>query len=326
MYFWLCLCISDVREKCMFCRTRMSLLLPFMNSSSWVSCVVKKWKFFLFYSPPSTSWRCWATVLLSVLCGGTSNSTPPCIPYWPTSLSWRSATSVPMCPTCYSTSYPRPRPSPIMAASCSSTSSSLCATELFFLALMAFDRYVAICCPLHYPTIMTRKVHGTLVCAYWVGGFLWLVTPAALISQVPFCGPNIIDHYLCDLGAMLAISCVPVPKTALTCSTFSAVIIFITLFYILVSYTMVLWAVVQVPKGSGRKKAFSTCASHLIVVFLFYGSVTVMYVSLGATSHPGMQKFLTMLYSIATPLLNPLIYSLRNKEMKVALRKVMCRM
>lgn len=219
----------------------------------------------------------------------------------------------PMCPTCYSTSYPRPRPSPIMAASCSSTSSSLCATELFFLALMAFDRYVAICCPLHYPTIMTRKVHGTLVCAYWVGGFLWLVTPAALISQVPFCGPNVIDHYLCDLGAMLAISCVPVPKSALTCSTFSAVIIFITLFYILVSYTMVLRAVIRVPKGSGRKKAFSTCASYLIVVFLFYGSVTVMYVSLGATSHPGMQKFLTMLYSIATPLLNPLIYSLRNK-------------
>uniref|UniRef100_A0A8C3WHL0 Olfactory receptor n=1 Tax=Catagonus wagneri TaxID=51154 RepID=A0A8C3WHL0_9CETA len=201
---------------------------------------------------------------------------------------------------------------------------SLCATELFFLALMAFDRYVAICCPLHYPTVMTRKVCGTLVSACWVGGFLWLVTPATLISQVPFCGPNVIDHYLCDLGAMLAISCVPVPKIALTCSTFSAVITFITLFYVLVSYTLVLRAVVQVPKGSGRKKAFSTCASHLVVVFLFYGSVTVMYVSPGATSQPGMQKFLTMLYSIATPLLNPLIYSLRNKEMKVALRKVMC--
>jgi len=84
--------------------------------------------------------------------------------------------------------------------------------------------------------------------------------------------------------------------------------------------------VVQVPKGSGRKKAFSTCASHLRVVFLFYGSVTMMYLTSGATSHPGMQKFLTMLYSIATPLLNPLIYSLRNKEMKVALRKVMCKM
>ena len=203
---------------------------------------------------------------------------------------------------------------------------SLCATELFFLALMAFDRYVAICRPLHYPTIMTRKVCGTLVSASWVGGFLRLVTPAALISQVPFCGSNVIDHYLCDLGAMLAISCVPVPKTALTCSTFSAVITFITLFYILVSYTLVLRAVIQVPKGPSRRKAFSTCTSHLIVVFLFYGSVTVMYVSPGVASQPGLQKFLTMLYSIATPLLNPLIYSLRNKEMKVALKKIMCKL
>lgn len=203
---------------------------------------------------------------------------------------------------------------------------SLCATELFFLALMAFDRYVAICHPLHYPTIMTRKVCGTLVSASWVGGFLWLVTPAALISQVPFCGSNVIDHYLCDLGAMLAISCVPAPKTALTCSTFRAVITFITLFYILVSYTLVLRAVVQVPKGSSRRKAFSTCTSHLIVVLLFYGSVTVMYVSPGVASQPGLQKFLTMLYSIATPLLNPLIYSLRNKEMKVALKKIMCKL
>uniref|UniRef100_I3NCD4 Olfactory receptor n=1 Tax=Ictidomys tridecemlineatus TaxID=43179 RepID=I3NCD4_ICTTR len=199
---------------------------------------------------------------------------------------------------------------------------SLCATELFFLALMAFDRYVAICCPLHYPIIMTRKVCGTLVSACWVSGFLWLVTPAILISQVPLCGSNVIDHYLCDLGAMLAISCVPVPKTTLTCSTFSAVIILITLFYILLSYILVLRSVLQIPKGSSRRKAFSTCASHLVVVSLFYGSIMVMYISPGAANQPGLQKFVTMFYSIATPLLNPLIYSLRNKEMKVALRKV----
>ncbi|CAD7684447.1 unnamed protein product [Nyctereutes procyonoides] len=201
---------------------------------------------------------------------------------------------------------------------------SLCATELFFLALMAFDRYVATCHPLHYSTIMTRKICGTLVSACRVGGFLWLVTPAIPVSQVLFCGSNVIDHYLCDLGAMLAISCAPVPKTTLTCSIFSAVITFITLFYILVSYGLVLRAVVQVPKGSSRKKAFSTCASHLIVVSLFYGSIMVIYVSPGAASQPGMQKFLTKFYSIATPLLNPLIYSLKNREMKVALRKVMC--
>ncbi|XP_004644106.1 olfactory receptor 11G2-like [Octodon degus] len=202
---------------------------------------------------------------------------------------------------------------------------SLCATELFFLALMAFDRYIAICHPLHYSIIMTNRVCVALVSACWVGGFLWLVTPATLIAQVPFCGSNVIDHYLCDLGAMLAISCVPVPKTTLTCSTFSAVILLVTLFYILASYILVLRAVFQVPKGSGRKKAFSTCASHLVVVSLFYGSVIVMYVSPGAANQPGLQKFVTMFYSIATPLLNPLIYSLRNKEMKTALRKFFCK-
>ncbi|XP_010600373.2 olfactory receptor 11H6-like [Loxodonta africana] len=202
---------------------------------------------------------------------------------------------------------------------------SLCATELFFLSLMAFDRYVAICCPLHYPIIMTKKVYGSLVAACWVGGFLWLLTPATLISQVPFCSSNMIDHYLCDLGAMLAISCVPVPKTTLTCSIFSVVILFITLFFILLSYTLVLRTVLQLPKGSGSKKAFFTCASHLVVVSLFYGSIIVMYVTLGAANQPGMQKFVTMFYSIATPLLNPLIYSLRNKEMKLALRKALCK-
>ncbi|XP_051838958.1 olfactory receptor 11G2-like isoform X1 [Antechinus flavipes] len=203
--------------------------------------------------------------------------------------------------------------------------SSLCATELFFLALMAFDRYVAICYPLHYPTIMTRQLCATLVSACWVGGFLWLLTPVTLLSQVPFCGSNIIDHYLCDLGAMLALSCIPVPKTTLICGTVSTLITFITLIYILVSYTQVLRAVLRVPKGSGRQKAFSTCASHLAVVSLFYGSIMMMYVSPGSASQPEMQKFITLFYSVATPFFNPMIYSFRNKEIKAALRKVLGR-
>ncbi|XP_043843250.1 olfactory receptor 11G2-like [Dromiciops gliroides] len=203
--------------------------------------------------------------------------------------------------------------------------SSLCATELFFLALMAFDRYVAICYPLHYSTIMTGQLCATLVSACWVGGFLWLLTPVTLLSQVPFCGPNIIDHYLCDLGAMLALSCTPVPKTTLTCGVVSTLITFITLIYILGSYTQVLRAVLRLPKGSGRQKAFSTCASHIAVVSLFYGSIMIMYVSPGSASQPEMQKFITLFYSVATPLLNPMIYSFRNKEIKAALRKVLGR-
>lgn len=199
---------------------------------------------------------------------------------------------------------------------------SLCATELFFLALMAFDRYVAICCPLHYPTIMTRKVCGTLVSASWVGGFLWLVTPAALISQVPFCGSNVIDHPLCDLGAMLAISCVPVPRTALTCSTFSAGVTFVTWFRTLVSCTLGLRAVAQVPKGSRGRRASPHAPPTWQLCSFSRLSLSAVCKPRGA-GQPGLQKFLTMLYSSATPLLNPLICSLRNEEMKVALKKIM---
>ncbi|XP_005412195.2 PREDICTED: olfactory receptor 11H6-like [Chinchilla lanigera] len=200
---------------------------------------------------------------------------------------------------------------------------SLCAAEGYFLSAMAFDRFLAICRPLHYPTVMTHHLCARLVLLCWAGGFLSILIPAVLMSQVPFCGPNIIDHFFCDLGPLLALSCLPVPKTTLTCATVSSLIIFITFLYILGSYTLVLQAVLRVPVGSGRSKAFSTCASHFLVVSLFYGSVMVMYVSPGSRSHPGTQKFVTLFYCMATPFFNPLIYSLRNKDMKDALKKVL---
>ncbi|XP_053451500.1 olfactory receptor 11H6-like [Nycticebus coucang] len=200
---------------------------------------------------------------------------------------------------------------------------SMCVAEGYFLSVMSFDRFLAICRPLHYPTIMTHHRCAQFVIFCWVGGFLSMLMPAVLMSQVPFCGPNIIDHFFCDLGPLLALSCVPVPKTTLTCATASSLIIFITFLYILGSYTLVLRAVLQVPAGSGRNKAFSTCASHFSVVSLFYGSVMVMYVSPGSRSHPETQKFVTLFYCMATPFFNPLIYSLRNKDVKDALKNVL---
>ncbi|KAM9061248.1 olfactory receptor 11H6-like [Sarcophilus harrisii] len=203
---------------------------------------------------------------------------------------------------------------------------SMCASEGLFLSVMSFDRYLAICQPLHYSTIMTHNRCITLALFCWIGGFLGLLTPVILISQVPFCGPNIIDHFLCDLGPLLALSCAPVPRTTLACGAISSLIIFITFLYILGSYFHVLRAVLHVPSGSGRNKAFSTCASHFIVVSLFYGSVMVMYVSPGSGNQSGMQKFVTLFYSIATPFFNPLIYSLRNKDMKKALKKLLSKL
>uniref|UniRef100_A0A8C2W610 Olfactory receptor n=2 Tax=Chinchilla lanigera TaxID=34839 RepID=A0A8C2W610_CHILA len=200
---------------------------------------------------------------------------------------------------------------------------SLGTTECFFLSVMAYDRYLAICCPLRYPSIMTRKLCVSLICVCWVSGFLCYPVPIVLISQLPFCGPNIIDHIVCDPGPLFALSCVPAPSTELICYTFNSVIIFGPFLSILGSYTLVLRAVLRVPSGAGRMKAFSTCGSHMMVVSLFYGTLMAMYVSPSSGNPAGMQKIVTLVYSAGTPLLNPFIYSLRNKDMKEALKKVL---
>nr|XP_006991041.2 olfactory receptor 11H6-like [Peromyscus maniculatus bairdii] len=201
---------------------------------------------------------------------------------------------------------------------------SLGTTECLFLSIMAYDRFLAICRPLHYPTVMTTRFCGSLIIFCWVYGFLWFLIPVMLITQLPFCGPNVIDDFLCDLGPLLdlASACVPIPGTVLICGTMSSLLIFATFFYIIGSYTLVLRAVKRMPSGAGSKKAFSTCSSHLAVVALFYGSVMITYVSPGSGQAKGMQKFTTLFYSVLTPFFNPMIYSLRNKEMKEALKKV----
>ncbi|XP_075388360.1 olfactory receptor 11H12-like [Tenrec ecaudatus] len=199
---------------------------------------------------------------------------------------------------------------------------SLGISESFLLAVMAFDRYLAICRPLHYPNIMTGYLCAKLVTVCWVCGFLWFLIPIVLMSQMPFCGPNIIDHVVCDPGPLFALACTSAPRIQLLCYTLTSLVIFGNFLIILGSYTLVLVAVFRVPSATGRNKAFSTCGSHLAVVSLFYGSLMVMYVSPGLGHSAGMQKVATLFYAMVTPLFNPLIYSLRNKDMKAALRKV----
>nr|XP_006218183.1 olfactory receptor 11H4 [Vicugna pacos] len=200
---------------------------------------------------------------------------------------------------------------------------SLGTAECLFLAVMAYDRYQAICHPLHYFTIMTGKLCRMLVSLCWLIGFLGYPIPIFFISQLPFCGPNIIDHFLCDMDPLMALSCAPAPITESIFYTQSSLVLFFTIMYILRSYTLLLRAVFQVPSAAGRRKAFSTCGSHLAVVSLFYGTVMVMYVSPTYGISTLMQKILTLIYSVMTPLFNPLIYSLRNKDMKLALRNVL---
>ncbi|XP_017515009.1 olfactory receptor 11G2-like [Manis javanica] len=200
---------------------------------------------------------------------------------------------------------------------------SMGTTETFFLSTMAFDRYFAICRPLHYPTVMTVQCCIRMGACCWVCGFSCFLLPVYLISQLPFCGPNTIDHFLCDPGPLLELSCVPAPATEITCAIINSVLIFSTFLFISSSYALVIRAVLRVPSAEGRRKAFSTCGSHLAVVSLFYGSIMVMYVSPTAGNPAGIQRTVTLFYSMMTPLFNPLIYSLRNKEMKEALRKLL---
>ncbi|XP_041494963.1 olfactory receptor 11G2-like [Microtus oregoni] len=200
---------------------------------------------------------------------------------------------------------------------------SLGSTECFFLAVMAFDRYLAICRPLHYPALMTGRLCNILVISCWVLGFLWFPVPIIIISQMSFCGSRIIDHFLCDPGPLLALSCVRDSLIELTSSTLSSLLLFVPFFFIMGSYALVMRAVLRVPSAAGRRKAFSTCGSHLTVVSLFYGSVMVMYVSPTSEHTAGMQKLVTLFYSVVTPLINPVIYSLRNKDMKCAMKKLL---
>ncbi|ELW65426.1 olfactory receptor 11G2 [Tupaia chinensis] len=192
--------------------------------------------------------------------------------------------------------------------------------EGIFLCIMAFDRYLAICRPLHYPRIMTRQLCTGLVIFGWSCGFIILLTPVILISKLSYCGPNVLDHFMCDPVPLMMLSCSEDVITQAIYSSFNFFFMIGTFVFIICSYALVLVAVVRMP--SGKQKAFSTCASHLAVVALFYGSIFIMYIS-PESEHPvKMQKIIALFYSVITPLCNPLIYSLRNKEMKAALRKI----
>ncbi|XP_068953707.1 olfactory receptor 11G2-like [Petaurus breviceps papuanus] len=195
--------------------------------------------------------------------------------------------------------------------------------EGFYLCIMAFDRYLAICYPLHYPTIMTTHLCTGLVTFGWSSGFILFIIPVTLISQLSYCGSNIIDHFICDPVPLMALSCSKAHTTKIIYSAFNIIFMVGTFIFVLISYALVILSVLRIPSAAGKRKAFSTCASHLAVVILFFGSVMIMYVRPGSDKPLEFQKVVTLFYSVITPLLNPLIYSLRNKDMKAALRKVL---
>ncbi|XP_047547412.1 olfactory receptor 4C11-like [Lutra lutra] len=191
--------------------------------------------------------------------------------------------------------------------------------DIFVLIFMAADRYVAICKPLHYPTIMRRQVCIILIILAWIGSFIHSIAQIILALRLPFCGPNLIDHYCCDLQPLLKLACMDTYRINLLLVSNSGAICSSSFVILMISYIVILHSL-RNHSAEGRKKALSTCTSHITVVILTFGPCIFIYTR-PPTTFP-MDKMVAVFYTIGTPFLNPIIYTLRNAEMKNAMRKL----
>ncbi|XP_077024183.1 olfactory receptor 6C74-like [Tamandua tetradactyla] len=199
------------------------------------------------------------------------------------------------------------------------------ASEFYLLAAMSYDRYVAICKPLHYTTIMSSKVCVQLVLSCWLAGFFVIFPPLILGLNLDFCASNIVDHFYCDTTPLLQISC---SDTCLleTMGFISALVTLLgTLVMVIISYIYIALTILKIPSTNQRKKAFSTCSSHMIVVSISYGSCILMYVKPSFKQRMSFNKGVAMLNTSVAPLLNPFIYTLRNQQVKKAFMHVIQR-
>ncbi|XP_010641631.3 olfactory receptor 12-like [Fukomys damarensis] len=211
-----------------------------------------------------------------------------------------------------------------------------CATQLFFfsllgtteallLAVMAYDRFMAICNPLRYPMTMCYMVCTHLVLGSYFGGCLNSIVETTLTLQLPFCSSNCIDHFFCDVLPLLRLACADTALNELVMFSICGFILLGATIGILTSYGYITVTILRMPSGSRRFKVFSTCGSHLLAVCLFYGTGFVVYGQPGAVKYKEKGKFISIFYTLVIPMLNPLIYSLRNKDVKDALWRLVQR-
>ncbi|XP_020820589.1 olfactory receptor 2T2-like [Phascolarctos cinereus] len=195
--------------------------------------------------------------------------------------------------------------------------------ECYILSVMAYDRYIAIWEPLRYSVIMNRGVCVRLVTGSWMGGFVGSLVATVSTFQLSFCRDNVINHFLCEMPALFHLSCTDTSQAEILSQILCVFTLLCPVTFITFSYTHIINTVLQIRSAQGRRKAFSTCSSHLLVVILFFGTVISLYMRPKSLHSPEKDKMITVFYVAFTPTLNPLIYSLRNKDMKIALRKLL---
>ncbi|XP_075715771.1 olfactory receptor 11L1-like [Rhinoderma darwinii] len=194
------------------------------------------------------------------------------------------------------------------------------AFECFLLTVMSYDRYVAICNPLRYTSIMTSGHCVILAAISWLFGFSIILIDVLKTANLNYCGPNIIDHLFCDLVPLLELACSDIFVVNLEVYLLSIPIVIIPTTIIIISYTHIISAILRIPSSTGRQKAFSTCSSHLTVVSIFYWTLFSVYVVPTKGLTVAMSKILSLLYTVITPLVNPIIYSLRNEDIRKAIQ------
>uniref|UniRef100_A0A8D0YBL0 Olfactory receptor n=1 Tax=Sus scrofa TaxID=9823 RepID=A0A8D0YBL0_PIG len=202
------------------------------------------------------------------------------------------------------------------------------ATECVLLGMMAFDRYVAICNPLRYPIVMSKAVYVPMAVSSWAAGSTTATVQTSLAMQLPFCGDNIINHFTCEILAVLKLACADISINVISMGVANVIFLGVPVLFISFSYMFIIITILKIPSAEGRKKAFSTCSAHLTVVVIFYGTILFMYGKpkskdpLGADKQDLADKLTSLFYGVVTPMLNPIIYSLRNKDVKAAMRNL----
>ncbi|NXH47502.1 OR6B1 protein, partial [Dicaeum eximium] len=201
---------------------------------------------------------------------------------------------------------------------------ALVCTESVLLAVMAYDRCVAICAPLHYTLTMSHRACLQLATGSWLLGSLTAVLKVFFISQLSFCGPGVINHFYCDISPLLNLSCAQRRTAEMVDFVLALFIFLVPLSVIIISYNCIIRTILLIPKAQNKKKAFSTCASHLVVVITFFSATLFIYARPRSADSRDLNKLVSIIYTIVTPLLNPCIYCLRNQEVKDTLLKVLC--